>query len=201
MVAELESSGVFPSSSFNEQQPPQLPSSVKLASALEEAQSIELTAPSVTTAPSANNNNNSSNSESLPSQLQRLQEKQRQEGDETVDAGRGELDGHHEQKHERRHFSFSYITLQVILTPIRSMWLYLMAALTHSQERYQQVTQHTKRTQHVRLLEPWMDFLRIAFLVDDRPVLQWAWSTIAMFCWPLVRILGGGLLVDKYAKG
>ncbi|KAI9311007.1 hypothetical protein BX666DRAFT_2002509, partial [Dichotomocladium elegans] len=130
----------------------------------------------------------------LSSHMERLQEMRRQEGDELVDAGRDALDGINAR--ERRHFSFVYITLQVMLAPMQAMWLYLMAALTRSQERYQQVAQHTKRTRHVRLLEPWMEFFRIAFLVDDRPVLQWSWAMVSMFLWPLVRVLGFGLLVD-----
>ncbi|KAI9274455.1 PXA domain-containing protein [Phascolomyces articulosus] len=136
--------------------------------------------------------------ESMASHMQRLQEKRRQEGDDLMDAGREELDAAH--KHERQRFSFIYITLQVMLSPIRALWLYVMAALTHSQERYQQVAKHTKRTRHVRLLEPWMHFVRVAVLVDDRPVLQWMWYMVGMFLWPLVRVLGGGLLVDKFLE-
>ena len=133
--------------------------------------------------------------ESMASHMQRLQEKRRQEGDDLMDAGREELGAAH--KYERQRLSFVYITLQVMLSPFRTLWLYVIAAFTQSQERYQQVAKHTKRTRHVRLLEPWMHFVRVAFLVDDRPVLQWMWYMVGMFLWPLVRVLGGGLLVDK----
>ena len=135
------------------------------------------------------------NNESMASHMERLQEKRRQEGDDLMDAGREELDAAH--KYERQRLSFIYITLQVMLSPFRTLWLYVIAAITQSQERYQQVAKHTKRTRHVRLLEPWMHFARVAFLVDDRPVLQWMWYMVGMFLWPLVRVLGGGLLVDK----
>lgn len=170
----------------------------RLASALQEAQATDMSneqQPATSPPPPLQSTTLEKEAESLPSHMQRLQEKRRQQGDELVDAGRDELDG--AKAHERRHFSFIYITLQVMLAPIQTMWLYLTAILTSSQERYQQVAQHTKRTRHVRLLEPWMHFLRIAFLVDDRPVLQWTWSMVGMFLWPLVRVLGGGLLVDK----
>lgn len=172
----------------------------RLASALQEAQATDMSneqqlSTSSPPPPPLQSTTLEKEAESLPSHMQRLQEKRRQQGDDLVDAGRDELDG--AKAHERRHFSFIYITLQVMLAPIQTMWLYLTAILTSSQERYQQVAQHTKRTRHVRLLEPWMHFLRIAFLVDDRPVLQWTWSMVGMFLWPLVRVLGGGLLVDK----
>jgi hypothetical protein len=42
-----------------------------------------------------------------------------------------------------------------------------------------------------------MGFINEACLVDNRPVLQWAWQMMAMFFWPLVRVFGGGLLIDK----
>ncbi|CDS06736.1 hypothetical protein LRAMOSA09263 [Lichtheimia ramosa] len=176
----------------------------RLASALQEAQATDMSDEQQlsTSSPAAQQQQSTppleKEAESLPSHMQRLQEKRRQQGDELVDAGRDELDG--AKAHERRHFSFIYITLQVMLAPIQTMWLYLTAILTSSQERYQQVAQHTKRTRHVRLLEPWMHFIRIAFLVDDRPVLQWTWSMVGMFLWPLVRVLGGGLLVDKFLE-
>ncbi|KAI8086775.1 uncharacterized protein BX664DRAFT_336727 [Halteromyces radiatus] len=94
-------------------------------------------------------------------------------------------------------FSFGYIALQVILSPFRSLYFYLQAVLTHSQQRYHKVNRHQKKTRHVRLIEPTMKFLRVAFLVDDRPIVQWGWQMIAMFLWPILRVFGGGLLIDK----
>ncbi|KAI8145827.1 PXA domain-containing protein [Fennellomyces sp. T-0311] len=192
IVEELEASNTFTVAPEPPQpeppQPPQ-PNKKPLKKQLEEAQTTELTA----SPPKSTKSD--PKKESLPSHMQRLQEKRRQEGDDLIDVGREELDA--AQKHERQRFSFVYISLQVMLAPIRALWLYLVAALTHSQERYQQVAQHRKRTRHVRLLEPWMHFVRVAFLVDDRPVLQWMWYMVGMFLWPLVRVLGGGLLVDK----
>ncbi|ORZ23238.1 hypothetical protein BCR42DRAFT_131975 [Absidia repens] len=96
-----------------------------------------------------------------------------------------------------RLFSFGYITLQVLLSPFRSFYFYLQAIFTHSQQRYHQVNRHQKKTRHVRLIEPITKFLRVAFLVDDRPVVQWGWQMIAMFLWPILRVFGGGLLIDK----
>ena len=201
---ELEASGQFTSSEdlILVDDPPALTDGPeqkqeRLVSALQEAQATDMSneQPLSTSPPQQQSTVLEKENESLPSHMQRLQEKRRQQGDELVDAGRDELDG--AKAHERRHFSFIYITLQVMLAPIQTMWLDLTALLTSSQERYQQVAQHTKRTRHVRLLEPWMHFIRIAFLVDDRPVLQWTWSMVGMFLWPLVRVLGGGLLVDK----
>ncbi|KAI9497815.1 PXA domain-containing protein [Zychaea mexicana] len=196
LVEELEASNQFTTTPPQPPQPQPEPSAKPdkqpLKKQLEEAQATELTESSPVASVT------SPKKESLPSHMQRLQEKRRQEGDELMDAGREELDA--ARKHERQRFSFIYITLQVILSPIRALWLYIMAALTHSQERYQQVAKHTKRTRHVRLLEPWMYFVRVAFLVDDRPVLQWMWYMAGMFLWPLVRVLGGGLLVDKFLE-
>ncbi|CAO3622892.1 unnamed protein product [Cunninghamella echinulata] len=97
-------------------------------------------------------------------------------------------------------FSFGYITLQVVLSPFRSLYFYLQALFTHSQKRYHQVNQHQKRTRHARLIEPTTKFLRIAFLIDDRPVVQWGWQMIAMFLWPILRVFGGGLLIDKFLE-
>ncbi|KAI8989550.1 PXA domain-containing protein [Pilobolus umbonatus] len=131
--------------------------------------------------------------ESLTKQMQRLQEKRRLQGD-AVD----EVDEPSEQsKTTRRHFSFGYITLQVILSPIRTLWLYILAALTQSQERYYRVNEHKKRTRQVQLVEPAMEFIRIACQVEDNPMLNWAWQMFAMFFWPIVRVLGGGTFVDK----
>lgn len=199
-LEQLEATGAFEptqciNNNGNNPPPPPSPASHKLASALHEAQTTGIAAGHHSGSPQAKEQHQTTSTESFPSQLQRLQEKRRLEGDETVDAGRGELDA---QKHKRRHFSFGYITLQVILSPIQTLWLYIVTALTQSQTRYLQVAQHTKRTRHSRLLEPWMYFLRVAFLVDDRPVLQWIWYMAAMFMWPLLRIIGAGLLVDKY---
>lgn len=182
-VEHLEATGAFQDDYPKAQKKPTLP----ITSALAEAQNTKLH-PNPTPDPIQDI------SSDLPSQLQRLQEKRRQEGDEIVDAGRGELDS----KHERRRFSFGYITLQVILAPLRALMLHVMAAFTHSQERYQQVAQYTKRTRHTRLLEPTVKFLKVALALDDRPVLQWAYAMLALFLWPLVRMIGGGLLVDKY---
>jgi site-specific recombinase XerD len=131
------------------------------------------------------------NQERLTKQMQRLQEKRRLQGDEIE-----ELDNEQTEA-TRRRFSFAYITLQVLLSPFRTFYYYLMATLTQSQERYQRVTQHKKRTRHMRLVESWMGFINEACLVENRPVLQWAWQMMAMFFWPLVRVFGGGLLIDK----
>lgn len=188
-VRHLETTGAFESAQHTSHDRPPPPASHKLASALHEAQTTDISPETVESPKEIHTND-----KSFPSQLQRLQEKRRLEGDDMVDAGRGELDA---QEHKRRHFSFGYITLQVISSPIQTLWLYLVTALTQSQTRYLQVAQHTKRTRHSRLLEPWMHFLRIAFLIDDQPVLQWIWCMIAMFVWPLLRIVGVGLLVDK----
>ncbi|ORY90578.1 PXA domain-domain-containing protein [Syncephalastrum racemosum] len=193
-VEHLEATGVFHEYPKTMQKKPTVP----ITSALAEAQNTELH-PNQTPEPAqdaAPASSTSPSSSDLPSQLQRLQEKRRQEGDEIVDAGRGELDS----KHERRRFSFGYITLQVILAPLRALMLHIMAAFTHSQERYQQVAQYTKRTRHTRLLEPTVKFLKVALAVDDRPVLQWAYAMLALFLWPLIRMIGGGLLVDKFLE-
>ncbi|CAO3645073.1 unnamed protein product [Cunninghamella blakesleeana] len=100
----------------------------------------------------------------------------------------------------QRLFSFGYIILQVVLSPFRSLYFYLQALFTHSQQRYRQVNRHQKRTRHARLIEPTTKFLRIAFLIDDRPVVQWGWQMIAMFLWPILRVFGGGLLIDKFLE-
>ncbi|KAI8887706.1 hypothetical protein K501DRAFT_241795 [Backusella circina FSU 941] len=134
------------------------------------------------------------NQESLTKQMQRLQEKRRLQGDEIE-----ELDNEQTEA-TRRRFSFAYITLQVLLSPFRTLYYYLMATLTQSQERYQRVTQHKKRTRHMRLVESWMGFINEACLVENRPVLQWVWQMMAMFFWPLVRVFGGGLLIDKFLE-
>ncbi|ORX61339.1 hypothetical protein DM01DRAFT_319659 [Hesseltinella vesiculosa] len=94
-------------------------------------------------------------------------------------------------------FSFGYIALQVLLSPLRMLYYSWQAFFTHSQQRYQKVNQHQKRTRHVRLIEPMAQFLRVALTVDDRPIVLWAWQMMAMFLWPIFRVFGGGLLVDK----
>ncbi|KAI8340223.1 hypothetical protein BC941DRAFT_419784 [Chlamydoabsidia padenii] len=100
----------------------------------------------------------------------------------------------------QRLFSVGYIALQVLLSPFRSLYFYFQAVLTHSQQRYHQVNRHEKKTRHVRLIEPITKFLRVALLVDDRPVVQWGWQMIAMFLWPILRVFGGGLLIDKFLE-
>ncbi|ORE04302.1 hypothetical protein BCV72DRAFT_251335 [Rhizopus microsporus var. microsporus] len=133
--------------------------------------------------------------DSLTKHMQQLQEKRRLQGQEvTVDADDPKGDS---TAADHRQFSFGYITLQVFLAPIRSFWLYLVATVTHSQERYQRVTQHKKQTRQVRLIEPVMEFVHIACQIQDRPLLQFAWQMLAMFFWPLIRVFGGGLLIDK----
>lgn len=98
---------------------------------------------------------------------------------------------------QRRRFSFAYITLQVLLAPFRNFWFYIMATMTQSQEQYQKINQHKKRTRQMLLVEPIMEFISIACLVQERPLLQWTWQMLAMFVWPVIRVFGGGLLVDK----
>ncbi|KAI8081060.1 hypothetical protein BDF21DRAFT_438380 [Thamnidium elegans] len=131
--------------------------------------------------------------ESLTKQMQRLQEERRlKEGADIVI----EEEPHTTAAHRRR-FSFGYITLQVLMAPFRTFWFYIMATMTQSQEHYQRINQHKKRTRQMRLVEPVMEFITMACLVEDRPVLQWAWQMLAMFVWPLIRVFGGGLLIDK----
>lgn len=130
--------------------------------------------------------------ESLTKQMQRLQEERRLK--EGIDPVKDEEP--HTATH-RRHFSFGYITLQVLMAPFRTFWLYIIATLTQSQERYQRVNQHKKRTRQMRLVEPLMEFVSIAILIQDKPALQWVWQMVGMFFWPLIRVFGGGLLVDK----
>lgn len=130
--------------------------------------------------------------ESLTKQMQRLQEERRlKEGIDVV------IDEEPHTTTTRRRFSFGYITLQVLMGPFRTFWFYIMATMTQSQERYQRVNQHKKQTRQMRLVEPLMEFVSIACLVEDRPVLQWAWHMLGMFVWPLIRVFGGGLLIDK----
>ncbi|KAG1175997.1 hypothetical protein G6F70_006583 [Rhizopus microsporus] len=136
--------------------------------------------------------------DSLTKHMQQLQEKRRLQGQEvTVDTDDPKGDS---TSADHRQFSFGYITLQVFLAPIRSFWLYLVATVTHSQERYQRVTQHKKQTRQVRLIEPVMEFVHIACQIQDRPLLQFAWQMLAMFFWPLIRVFGGGLLIDKFLE-
>jgi hypothetical protein len=131
--------------------------------------------------------------------MQRLQEERRKkEGlleEDTMDQGLAE-----QQQQPRKRFSFGYITLQVLLAPFRSFWLYIMATMTQSQEHFHRVNQHKKRTRQMRLVEPLMEFVFIACQVEERPVLQWAWQMLAMFFWPLIRVFGGGLLIDKFLE-
>ncbi|KAI8390819.1 PXA domain-containing protein [Radiomyces spectabilis] len=134
--------------------------------------------------------------EGLSTRLRRLKERQNELPEEEA----LEDVTNEERTHKRRPFSFGYITLQLLLAPIRSLWLSLTVLFTNSQERYQKIHQHKKRTRHMRLVEPSMQFMRIAFLLEDRPILQWAWQMIAMFVWPLVRVFGGGVLVDKFLE-
>lgn len=127
--------------------------------------------------------------------LQAIQKEQRQQ--QGVNDPYDDLTTNSTTFTSQRLFSFGYITLQVVLSPFRSLYFYLQALFTHSQQRYHQVNRHQKRTRHARLIEPTTKFLRIAFLVDDRPVVQWGWQMIAMFLWPILRVFGGGLLIDK----
>ncbi|KAI7889997.1 PXA domain-containing protein [Mucor mucedo] len=133
--------------------------------------------------------------ESLTKQMQRLQEERRlKEGIDPV------KDEEPHTATSRRRFSFGYITLQVLMAPFRTFWFYIMATMTQSQERYQRVNQHKKRTRQMRLVEPLMEFVNIALLIEDRPALQWAWQMVGMFFWPLIRVFGGGLLIDKFLE-
>jgi hypothetical protein len=90
-----------------------------------------------------------------------------------------------------------FISLQVILAPLQNMWLYIISLLTLSQERYQHVVRQRKKSRHVRLEEPVLRFAEVAFCVEDKPVVLWAWRMIGMFIWPIVRIFGGGVFADK----
>lgn len=133
--------------------------------------------------------------ESLTKQMQRLQEKRRLQGQEiVVETDEPEADS---VANRRQRFSFGYIILQVFLAPIRSFWTYLVATFTQSQERYQRVNQHKKLTGQMRMIEPIMEFFYAACLVQERPLLQFAWQMLAMFFWPIIRVFGGGLLIDK----
>lgn len=100
------------------------------------------------------------------------------------------------QKPPRR-YSMRFISLQVILAPLQNMWLYIISLLTLSQERYQHVVRQRKKSRHVRLEEPVLRFAEVAFCVEDKPVVLWAWRMIGMFIWPIVRIFGGGVFADK----
>jgi hypothetical protein len=130
--------------------------------------------------------------------MQRLQQERREkEGlleDDVLDQGDPQ------QQQPRKRFSFGYITLQVLLAPFRSFWFYIMATMTQSQEHFHRVNQHKKRTRQMRLVEPLMEFVFIACQIEERPVLQWAWQMMAMFFWPLIRVFGGGLLIDKFLE-
>lgn len=96
-----------------------------------------------------------------------------------------------------RRYSMRFISLQVILAPLQSMWLYIMSLLTLSQERYQHVVGQRKKSRHVRLEDPVLRFAEVAFCVEDKPVVLWAWRMVGMFIWPIARILGGGVFTDK----
>ncbi|KAI8091203.1 PXA domain-containing protein [Gilbertella persicaria] len=134
--------------------------------------------------------------ETLTQQMQRLQAQRNQEEEESFEDLKQPLP----QETKRKRFSFGYITLQVVLAPFYTLWLHLMATMTQSQERYHRVNQHKKRTRQVRLIEPLMDLAYVACRVEERPVLQWAWQMVGMFFWPLIRVFGGGLLVDKFLE-
>ncbi|KAG0745843.1 hypothetical protein G6F57_007020 [Rhizopus arrhizus] len=136
--------------------------------------------------------------ESLTRQMQRLQEKRRLQGQEiVVETDEPEADSFASR---RQRFSFGYIILQVFLAPIRSFWTYLVATFTQSQERYQRVNQHKKLTGQMRMIEPIMEFFYAACLVQERPLLQFAWQMLSMFFWPIIRVFGGGLLIDKFLE-
>ncbi|KAI8646583.1 PXA domain-containing protein [Parasitella parasitica] len=138
--------------------------------------------------------------ESLTKQMQRLQEERRKkEGKSGQEILEEELP-QQEPQEPRKRFSFAYITLQVLLAPFRTFWMYIMATMSQSQEHYHRVNQYKKRTRQVRLVEPIMDLIFRACQVEERPVLQWAWQMMAMFFWPLVRVFGGGLLIDKFLE-
>lgn len=134
--------------------------------------------------------------ESLTKQMQRLQEERRlKEGiDETIE------EEPQTTKASRRRFSFGYITWQVIMAPFYSFWFYLVAVMTQSQERYNRVNEHKKKTRQMRLVEPVMEFVYTACLIEDKPILRWAWQMLAMFFWPIIRVFGGGLFIDKFLE-
>jgi hypothetical protein len=100
------------------------------------------------------------------------------------------------QKPPRR-YSMRFISLQVLLAPLQTIWLYLMSLFTASQEQYQYVVRQRKKSRHVRLEEPLLRFAEIALSVEDKPVVLWAWRMIGMFIWPIVRMLGAGIFLDK----
>lgn len=100
------------------------------------------------------------------------------------------------QKPPRR-YSMRFISLQVILAPLQNMWLYIISLMTLSQERYHHVVRQRKKSRHVRLEEPVLRFAEVAFCVEDKPVVLWAWRMVGMFIWPIARMLGGGVFTDK----
>ncbi|KAI8581212.1 hypothetical protein K450DRAFT_270399 [Umbelopsis ramanniana AG] len=99
-----------------------------------------------------------------------------------------------------RRYSMRFISLQVILAPLQNMWFYIISLLTLSQERYQHVVRQRKKSRHVRLEDPVLRFTEVAFCVEDRPVVLWAWRMVGMFIWPIARILGGGVFTDKFLE-
>ncbi|KAM3589787.1 hypothetical protein VKS41_000640 [Umbelopsis sp. WA50703] len=103
------------------------------------------------------------------------------------------------QKPPRR-YSMRFISLQVLLAPLQTIWLYLMSLFTASQEQYQYVVRQRKKSRHVRLEEPLLRFAEIALSVEDKPVVLWAWRMIGMFIWPIVRMLGAGIFLDKFME-
>ncbi|KAI8333803.1 PXA domain-containing protein [Choanephora cucurbitarum] len=139
--------------------------------------------------------------EGLTRQMQRLQEKRREkEGLDVMEDDLHPQTPPAEKPKGRKKFSFGYITLQVLLAPFHTLWLYVMATLTQSQERYQRVNQYKKRTRQIRLIEPSMDLIYNACRIEEKPVLQWTWQMIGMLFWPLIRVFGGALLVDKFLE-
>ncbi|KAI7870852.1 hypothetical protein BDF14DRAFT_1720235 [Spinellus fusiger] len=132
--------------------------------------------------------------EEISRQLQRLQEKLQLQGEEALEMDMNEPK---DQQQTWQRFSFGYITLQVILAHFKAMWVYLTALFTHSQERYQQLTRHQQLTRRVRLAEPMMRLLHSALLIERTIVIDWVWRNFSMFLWPLMRIFGVGVLVDK----
>ncbi|KAI8984180.1 PXA domain-containing protein [Mycotypha africana] len=168
--------------------------------------------------PSVGNNNLSSKNkaveverqeytESLAEQMQRLQEEYRKKRhDESSISPSSEdstdlLDGQRSKDvASKRSFSLRYITLQVILAPLRSFWIYILGLVTQSQEQYQKVNRHEKRTRRTGLCEPTMEFMYTAFHIQYRPAIHWIWQMLAMFIWPLVRVFGGSLLLDKFLE-
>jgi hypothetical protein len=204
---ELEASGHFQETFFSALTNGQSPS--KLKASLEEAKnhtpfvsSQDAKAAAVNAAVKNKKKGDQQAEETLTKQMQRLQQERRlKEGIDIVAADEEEeLKDDNVKKTTRKRFSFGYITLQVILAPFRTFWFYIMATMTQSQERYQQINQHKKRTRQQRLVEPVMEFVNIACLVQERPILQWAWQMLAMLFWPLIRVFGGGLLIDKFLE-